>query len=184
MDIKKVKVNIDYHVEYERHYYSVPHQLVGKQLEVHASSSSVQVYNLDTLISTHPRKYHAGFTTNPAHMPENHRAHATWTPARLLNWGGRIGPNTRQMVQQFIDEKQHPEQAYRACLGLLNLNKNYGDERLENACRLGLVEGLRTVKNIRNILKHKLDQIPETEEDLNTPLNQHHENVRGSTQYH
>ena len=184
VDIKKVKANIDYHVEYERHYYSVPHQLVGKQLEVHASSSSVQVYNLDTLITTYPRKYQAGFTTNPAHMPENHRAHATWTPERLLNWGERIGPSTRQLVQQFIDEKQHPEQAYRACLGLLNLNKSYGDERLENACRLGLAEGLRTVKNIRNILKHKLDQIPETEEDLNTPLNQHHENVRGSTQYH
>jgi transposase len=188
VDIKKVKVNIDYHVEYEKHYYSVPHQLVGERLEVHASSSSVQVYNLDRLITAYPRKYHAGFTTNPAHMPENHRAHATWTPERLLNWGGRIGPNTRQMVQQFIDEKQHPEQAYRACLGLLNLNKSYGDERLENACRLGLAEGLRRVKNIRNILKHKLDQVPEAEEDTNTPpqpgtLNQHHENVRGSTQY-
>jgi len=174
-------VNIDYHIEYKKHYYSVPHQLVGKQLEVHASSSSVQVYK-------------AGFTTNPVHMPENHRAHATWTPGRLLNWGERIDPNTRQMVQQLINEKQHPEQAYRACLGLLNLNKSYGDERLENACRIGLAEGLRRVKNIRNILKHKRDQIPEKEEDTSTPpqpgapqpgaLNQHHENVRGSTQYH
>ena len=184
MDIKKVRVNIDYHVEYERHYYSVPHQLVGKQLEVRASSSSVQVYHLESLITAHPRKYHAGFTTNPAHMPDNHRAHATWTPDGLLNWGGRIGPSTRKMVQQFIDEKQHPEQAYRACLGLLNLNRNYGDERLENACRLGLAEGLRTVKNIRNILKHKLDQIPPVTEDTDTALNQHHENVRGSRQYH
>jgi len=184
VDIKKVKVNIDYHIEYEKHYYSVPHQLVGRQLEVHASSSSVQLYNLESLITTHPRKYQAGFTTNPAHMPENHREHATWTPARLLNWGGRIGPNTRQMVQQLFDQKPHPEQAYRACLGLLNLNKHYGDERLEKACRLGLAEGLQTVKNIRNILKHKRDQIPVTEQDTNnTPLNQNHENIRGSAQY-
>lgn len=184
VDIKKVRVGIDYHIEYLRHFYSVSHPLVGKQLEVHANSTCVQIYNLDTLITTHPRKYHAGFTTNPAHMPENHRAHGAWTPERLLNWGTRIGPNTRKMVQQFIAGKAHPEQAYRACLGLLNLNKNYGDERLENACRLGLAEGLRTVRNIRNILKHKRDQIPATADDTNTSLNQHHENVRGPNQYH
>jgi hypothetical protein len=143
----------------------------------------VQVYNLDKLITVHPRKYHAGFTTNPIHMPDNHRAHAEWTPARLLKWGTTIGPNTKIMVQQFIDAKQHPEQAYRACLGLLNLNKLYGNERLENACRFGLVEGLRTVKNIRNILKHNRDQSSTATEEDNPPLNQHHENVRGSTQY-
>jgi len=182
VDIKKVGVGIDYHVQYDSHFYSVPHQLSG-QLEVHASSSSVQVYHLDTLITMHPRKYHAGFSTNPVHMPENHRAHATWTPQRLLKWGASIGPNTKIMVQQIINAKAHPEQAYRACLGLLNLNKLYGDERLENACRLGLVEGLRTVKNIRNVLKHKRDQTATTIEEINAPLNQHHENVRGSTQY-
>lgn len=184
VDIKQVKVNVDYHVEYKKHYYSVPHQLVGRRLEVHASASSVQVYNLDGLVTTHPRQHPAGFTTNPAHMPDNHRGHATWTPARLLSWGSAIGPNTQELVQQLFDEKQHPEQAYRACLGLLNLNKSYGDTRLENACRMGLAEGLRTVKNIRNILKHKLDQIPATTDGANTPRNQHHENVRGSTQYH
>ena len=182
VDIKKVRVGIDYHIEYHRHFYSVPHQLVGKQLEVQASSNLVQVYNLDTQVATFPRKYHPGFTTNPAHMPENHRAHGTWTPERLVNWGAKIGPHPRQMVQQLIDDKAHPEQAYRACLGLLNLNKLYGNERLENACRLGLAEGMRYVKNIRNILKHKRDQKPSTSED--TSLNQHHENVRGSNQFH
>ena len=85
VDIKKVRVGIDYHIEYHRHFYSVPHQLVGKQLEVQASSNLVQVYNLDTQVATFPRKYHPGFTTNPAHMPENHRAHGTWTPERLVN---------------------------------------------------------------------------------------------------
>lgn len=184
VDIKKVKVGIDYHIGYRNHFYSVPHQLVGKQLEVHASSNCVQVYNLDTLITTHPRKYAAGFTTNPAHMPENHRAHGAWTPARLLNWGATIGPYTRQMVQQLIDDKAHPEQAYRACLGLLNLNNHYGSKRLENACRLGITEGLRYVKNIRNILKHNRDQKPATSEETKPTLNQHHENVRGSKHYH
>jgi len=183
VDIKKVRVGIDYHVAYEKHFYSVPHQLSGQRLEVHVSSGSVQVYKLDTLITSHPRKYHAGFTTNAVHMPENHRAHATWTPDRLLKWGATIGPNTRVMVLQFIDDKAHPEQAYRACLGLLNLNKLYGDDRLERACQLGVVGGLRSVKNIRNILKHKRDQILVAEEP-GAPLNQHHENVRGSNQYH
>lgn len=182
VDIKKARVGIDYHIQYNKHFYSVPHQLSGRQLEVHANSSCVQVYNLDKLITVHPRKYHAGFTTNPIHMPNNHRAHAEWTPSRLLKWGTTIGPNTKIMVQQFIDAKPHPEQAYRACLGLLNLNKLYGDERLENACRFGLLKGLRTVKSIRNILKHKCDQTPTTTEEDN-PLNQHHENIRGSNQY-
>ncbi len=183
VDIKKARVGIDYHIEYDNHFYSVPHQLSGRQLEVHANSSCVQVYNLDKLITAHPRKYHAGFTTNPVHMPENHRAHAEWTPARLLKWGATIGPNTKIMVQGFIDAKQHPEQAYRACLGLLKLNKLYGAERLEKACRLGLVEGLCNVKSIRNILKYNRDQSSTATEEDNTALNQHHENVRGSNQY-
>jgi transposase len=183
IDIKKVRVGVDYHIGYQNHFYSVPHPLVGKQLEVHASSGTVQVYNLDKLITSHPRKYHAGFTTNPVHMPESHRAHASWTPGRLLSWGARIGPNTRTMVQQLINAKAHPEQAYRACLGLLNLNKHYGDVRLENACRLGLVEGLRTVKNIRNLLKHNRDQ-PAPADDTQTSLKQDHENVRGANHYH
>ena len=183
VDIKKVRVGVDYHIEYHKHFYSVPHPLVGKQLEVQASSGMVQIYNLDKLITSHPRQYHVGFTTNPVHMPENHRAHASWTPGRLLNWGAKIGPNTRNMVQQLIDTKAHPEQAYRACLGLLNLNKHYGDVRLENACRLGLEEGLRTVKNIRNLLKHNRDQ-PATADDTQTPLKQDHENVRGANHYH
>ena len=183
VDIKKVRVGVDYHIEYHKHFYSVPHQLVGKQLEAQASSGTVQVYNLDKLITSHPRKYHVGFTTNPAHMPENHRAHASWTPGRLLNWGAKIGPNTQKMVQQLIDAKAHPEQAYRACLGLLNLNKHYGDVRLENACHLGLAEGLYTVKNIHNLLKHNRDQ-PPAADDTQTSLKQDHENVRGSSHYH
>ncbi len=183
VDIKKVRAGVDYHIEYLKHFYSVPHQLAGKQLEVQASGSCVQIFNLDTLITTHPRKYHAGFTTNPAHMPERHRAHGSWTPERLLNWGSRIGPNTRQMVQQMIDDKAHPEQAYRACLGLLNLNQHYGNERLENACRVGHARGLRRVAHIRNILKHKRDQCPATTGEANTSLNQHHENIRGSNHY-
>ena len=183
VDIKKVRVGVDYHIEYRKHFYSVPHQWVGKQLEVQASSGTVQMYNLDKLITSHPRQYHVGFTTNPVHMPENHRAHARWTPGRLLNWSAKIGPDTRNMVQQLIDTKAHPEQAYRACLGLLNLNKLYGDVRLENACRLGLEEGLHTVKNIRNLLKHNRDQ-PATVDDTETPLKQDHENVRGANHFH
>jgi len=87
-------------------------------------------------------------------------------------------------VQQFIDGKEHPEQAYRACLGLLNLSNRYGNERLEKACKIGLAEGLRYLKNIRNILTSKRDQLPSTTDDTSPSLNQHHENVRGADHYH
>ena len=107
-DIKHVKVNIDYHVQYENHHYSVPHQYVGERLELHAGETLVQLYFRQQLVASHPRKHTYGFTTNPAHMPNRHRSQQQWTPGRLKNWARDIGPDTLVWVseQRYLVRRQ------------------------------------------------------------------------------
>ena len=179
-------VNIDYHVEVEKHYYSVPHPLVRERVEVSYSATTVQCFFKGKRVAAHVRSYLSGrHTTLPEHMPEAHRKHMQWTPGRLLNWGSRIGPGTCAVVKWQLENRPHPEQGYRACLGLLNLAKRYGDARLEAACRRALAIGSPTRKRIKSILEAKLDQHPElfatpgTEPAVST-VPAAHANVRGA----
>lgn len=181
--IKPVKVNIDYHVEYEPHYYSVPHQYVGERLELHASDTLVEIYFRRQLVATHPRKHTPGFTTNPAHMPRRHRAQQQWTPGRLKRWAADIGPNTLTWVGGQLERREHPEQAYRVCLGLLNLSKQYPATRLDAACRIANQASLVRLKQINGILKSNRDQLPE-QLSLAAELPQDHENIRGPNNFH
>jgi len=158
----KPKVGIDYHVEADEHYYSVPHQLVGQYIRVSMTAATIECFFKGRRIAAHVRSYQRGkHTTLPEHMPESHRRHMQWTPGRLLNWGQKIGPGTRGVVQWQLENRPHPEQGYRACLGLLNLAKTYGEERLEAACRRALTIGSPTRKRILAILEAKLDQHPD-----------------------
>jgi len=181
--IKPVKVNIDYHVQYEVHCYSVPHQYVGERLELHASDTLVEAYFRRQLVATHPRKYTPGFTTNPAHMPKRHREHQKWSPGRLKRWAGDIGPDTQTWVSDQFEQRMHPEQAYRVCLGLLNLSKQYSTTRLNAACRIANKAGLVRLKQVKAILKSNRDQLPE-QLSLAAELPQDHENVRGPHNFH
>lgn len=183
LDIKTVKVNIDYHVEYQRHFYSVPYPYVGERLELHASDTLVQLYFRRKAVASHPRSHTPGQTTLPAHMPERHRKHQQWTPERLQQWAGRIGPDTHLWVSQRLQEKAHPEQAYRVCLGLLNLSRDYPPERLNTSCRLANREGLSRLKQIRAILASNRDQLQEAL-PLVVELPQHHINIRGPKDFH
>lgn len=152
---KVVKVNIDYHVQYQQHHYSVPHQYVGEKLELHAGNEVVQIYFQTRLIGSHPRKHHAGMTTDAAHMPEAHRQHHQWTPARLKQWANSVGSNTGNWIGYQLDSKEHPEQAYRICLGLLSLSREYPSLRLNAACRIANREGLVRLKQINSILSKR-----------------------------
>ena len=183
IDIKTVKVNIDYHVEYQQHHYSVPHQYVGERLELHASDTLIQLYFRRRAIASHPRSRTTGITTLPAHMPERHRKHQQWTPERLRQWAGTIGPDTHLWVSQRLMAKAHPEQAYRVCLGLLNLSREYPPERLNGSCRLANREGLTRLKQIRAILASNRDQLQE-ELPLAVELPQDHTNIRGPKDFH
>ncbi|MEX2354162.1 MAG: IS21 family transposase [Gammaproteobacteria bacterium] len=183
VDIKTARVNIDYHVQYGHHFYSVPHEFVGEVLELHVSDHLVTVYFRQRQVAQHPRAYRAGMTTTPVHMPERHQQHLAWTPERLTRWAEAIGPAVKYWVARQLEIKTHPEQAYRVCLGLLNLSKQYPATRLEAACNIANNNDLLRLKQIKSILKSNRDQLPE-QISVAAELPQDHDNIRGPHHYH
>ena len=181
--IKSVKVNIDYHVQYQQHLYSVPHQYVGERLELHAGEHLVSLYFQQRQVASHPPKHTPGTTTEATHMPERHRKHQQWTPGRLKQWARDVGPEVLRWVEMRLRSKAHPEQAYRVCLGLLNLSRDYPRQRLDRACRIANREGLDRLKHIKSILTANRDQLPE-QLTLTTELPQDHDNIRGPHHFH
>jgi transposase len=149
-------------VDVDGHYYSVPHHLVRHKLDVRFTATTVECFFKGKRVAAHARSNNRGrHTTIAEHMPESHRRHQQWTPGRLLNWALSIGPGTRDVVRWQLENRPHPEQGYRACLGLLNLVRHYGEARLEAACCRALAIGSPTRKRIKSILEAKLDQHPE-----------------------
>jgi transposase len=179
---KVCRVNIDYHIDVEHHLYSVPYQLVHEEVEASYTSSVVEVYYKGRRVASHPRRYDHQPSTLAEHMPSSHRAHAEWTPSRLIHWAEKIGPATGRVVAGILESRPHPEQGYRACLGLMRLGKQYGAGRLEAACERA--EHLRSYsyRTVKNILSSAQDRLPfENEADIDaTPV---HDNIRGPAYY-
>ena len=185
-EIKQAKVHIDYHIEYDKHYYSVPHHLVKQTVEVQASNTTIAIYHQGQRVASHVRSYRkGGHTTCAEDMPRSHRAMHDWSPERFLRWAGDIGSETAEVVRTLLQHKRHREQNYRSILGLLNLTKKYGRERLNRACGRALLFGSPNRRSVESILKQGLDQVPleSTEEQQSLDLG-HHENVRGEDYYH
>lgn len=181
---KKAKVNIDYHIEVDRHYYSVPFQLARSQVDVRLSGSVVEVLHKGQRVASHARSPLAGrHTTITEHMPKSHQKHLEWTPQRLLNWGERIGPATCSIIRGLLEDKPHPEMGYRSCLGVFSLARRYGEDRLEAACARAFVIGSPKRKTVQSILEAGLDRHAELFQAEPTPLPAH-ANVRGSNYYH
>lgn len=181
---KKARVHIDYHVEVDGHYYSVPHSLVKKQLEVRYSASTIECFHRGQRVASHMRSYLKGrHTTVTEHMPANHREYAQWTPQRLINWAQKTGPATASLIEQLLQRRKHPQQAFRSCLGIMRLSKSYGDDRLEMACRYALLIGAYSYKSIESILRKGLDrQVDQTQQEQ-LELNVEHDNIRGANYY-
>ena len=180
---KTVKVNLDYHVEFEGHYYSVPHRLVGTRLDVRVTASLLECFVSNQRVAGHAVSLvRGGFTTTPDHMPASHRAHLEWTPAKLVDWGQRIGVSTAAVVSWQLEHRPHPEQGYRACLGLLALVRRYSAERLEAACTRAMAIRAPHLRSVTNILKCGLDRQPLCPAAENPATL--HENVRGADYYH
>ena len=179
------RVSIDYHVDIERHYYSVPHQLVGELVEVRITARMIECLHHGKRVASHVRSALPGrHTTQAEHMPKSHRAHLEWTPGRLLNWALSIGPATRDIAQYQLESKPHPEMGYRACLGLMRLARQYTAARLELACVRARALRAMTYRSVAAILKAGLEQQPlptPRQIDLALPV---HANVRGSKYYH
>ena len=181
---KKARVHIDYHVAIDGHYYSVPCALVKKEVEVRLTRHTVECFYRGNRVASHRRSDQKGrHTTLTAHMPESHRQAGEWTPERLQRWAAKTGPATEKLIQVVLASRQHPQQAYRSCLGILRLGKAYGDERLEAACRRALILGSCRYKSIESILKLRLDEQPlEGQQELALP--DAHDNIRGPAYYH
>lgn len=181
---KKARVNIDYHIDVDRHYYSVPHRLLRQTVEVRLTATAVEILHGGQRVAFHPRnRRRGGFTTEPAHRRTSHQQHVEWSPERLRRWGHDVGQATGTVVQRILESKPHPEQGYRACLGLLSLAKRYTAPRLEAACFRALRSGAATYQSVKSILQHGLDTVP-LDEPLTLSLPAAHAHVRGPTYFH
>jgi len=184
---KQARVNLDYHVELHRAFYSVPHALVHERVEIRFTATSVEVFHKGQRVALHRRpSYFApgGYATIPAHMPKAHRQHLAWSPTRLIHWGQSVGPKTGELIEAILEHRPHPEQGYRSCLGILRLAKQYGNQRLEAACDRAVRVRARSYRHVQSILKNGLDRVPLPKAELETqalPLT--HENVRGGDYY-
>ena len=178
-----LKVNIDYHIEADRHYYSVPYQLVGQRVDVRSSAMTVEVFFSGKRVASHLRSRLVGrHTTDPAHMPDSHRRHAEWTPSRIIEWAGKTGPSTASLAEEIMEARRHPEQGYRSCLGIIRLADRYGTERLEAAAARALASRALSYRSVESILRHGLDSQPLGEKPPARTHRRHH-NLRGPEYY-
>ena len=182
---KKARVNIDYHIEIYRHYYSVPYQLRKEQVDVRITSRTVEVLFKNRRVAGHVRNYLPGaFTTLTEHMPESHQKFLEWTPSRIINWAGKNGPNTKSLITHVLESRVHPEQAYRSCLGIMRLAKRYSPQRLEAACVRATLIRAYSYKSVESILKKGLDQQTLLFDQKANTKTVNHYNIRGQQYYH
>ena len=179
---RAAKVNIDYHVEVDRHYYSVPYQLAGAVVDVRLTASVVEIFAKNKRVASHLRSYQKGrHATDAAHMPDSHRRYLEWTPGRIVAWAEKNGPETAAFVDALMKSRPHPEQGFRSALGVMRLAKKYSPERLEAACARCLGVKSFSYKSVESILKHGLDQRPLR--DGVTRAHSAHRNIRGPNYY-
>jgi transposase len=178
-DWRTARVNIDYHVEIDRHYYSVPYQLAGEQVEVRSTANTVEVFHRGQRVASHARSrepYRA--TTIDQHRPHSHQQHLAWPPSRLLDWAQSAGPSTARLFQRIFDSKPHPEMGYRSCLGIMRLAKQFSAERLEAAAARALRLDVCSYRSVKSMLERGLDRQPvEPAAAPQPPLE--HANIRG-----
>jgi transposase len=179
------RVALDYHVDVDGHYYSVPHRLLREQVEARITARTIELFHKGERVAVHIRGGARGrHTTLPEHMPQAHRRHAEWTIERIGHEAAGIGPATAMLTSLILQSRPHPEQGFRACLGILRLVRSYGRERLEAACARGLEIGARSYGSVQSILQHGLDRRPPTTGGRTGELPLLHPNIRGSDYYH
>ncbi len=183
---KKAKVNIDYHVEYDGRLYSVPHALVGEQVDLRVTAAVVEVFHRARRIASHTRLWgpKGSTSTVPEHRPRSHREYGAWPPSRIIGWAESIGPSAAALVEHILLGRREPESAYRSCMALIRSAKGYDRTRFDAACRRALTIGAPTRKSVLAILSRGLDASELVEPDVaQLPLPVHHENVRGGEYY-
>jgi hypothetical protein len=186
-EYKTCKVGSNYHIEFDRSNYSIPYTYIHKKVTIRATSMTVEVLYDNLRICSHPRNYdtHKRYITDRNHMPENHRAYVEqndWNGDHYRHWARKMGPQTHIVVDAMLSSHVIEEQAYKSCMGLLQLSKKYGSERLESACTRAAELGGFGYTTVKNILKNDQDQRPIMTGTDNQPLPKH-KNIRGSEYY-
>jgi transposase len=181
---KRARVNIDYHVEYGHHWYSVPYQLTQQEVEIRATASTVEVFHKGQRVASHPRStVEHRHTTTHEHRPKAHQRHMEWTPSRVVEWCGKIGPATASVVDCILASNRHPERGYRSCLGIIRLGDKYTPPRVEAAARRAIALNVCTYQSLKSILENNLDgQAPEPAIG-SPPPPLDHPNLRGPGYY-
>jgi transposase len=177
------RVGVDYHVEVEDHYYSVPHRFARSEVEVRLTSQTVEIFLKGERIAAHRRasgNHH--HTTVSEHMPSSHRRYADWTIERIRREAAAIGPATAALCELILERRPHPEQGFRACLGIVRLLRPFGADRLEAAATRAIEIGTLTYGSVRSILDHRLDRQTAQPPADGTPIL--HPNIRGPRYYH
>jgi len=177
---RKAKVNIDYCVGFDDRLYSVPYALVGKDVEIRATASTVEILHRAARVASHARSFGPKGTAVIAdeHRPRTHRDYGKWPPARVVAWATTVGPHVGELAQVVMDQRTHPETGYRTCLGIIRLGDQYGRERVDAACARALRIGSHTARSVASILRNGLDQAPLAEPPPRAPIA--HEHIRGA----
>ena len=180
---KEAGVNVDYHVEIDGHYYSVPYRLIGQRVTARYTRTGVEFFHKSQRVAAHARSFLKGrHSTVPEHRPPAHEAYLQWTPERIASWAGTIGPNCRAATLAIMASRPLPEHGFRPCMGLIRLGKRYSHERLDRACGRALKLNIVGYRHIENMLKSGRDQLPFGEAPTTTTLSAH-DNVRGAQYY-
>lgn len=180
---KRCRVGLDYHIAVDHHHYSVPHRFARREVEARFTSRTVEIFLGGERIAVHMRGSGNGrHTTVPEHMPSSHRRYLEWTPAKIREEAARIGPMLSLLVERIINDRPHPEQGYRSCLGIIGLAKRFGAGRLEAAAARALEIQARNYPSVKSILEKGLDKVPVSKAPEREPTL--HDNIRGSQYYH
>ena len=174
---KICRVSIDYHVEYHKHYYSVPYTLIHQEVTLRVTERTLEILHKGERVAVHPRSDVPGrYTTEPTHMPVRHQKALEWSPERFVRWAEDLGPATTRVIQAVLAGRSHPEQAYRTCLGILNLASRFDKASLETVCQEALAVPLllsyREIK--RRLESHHADR---------SEVTAAHGNIRGEAYY-
>lgn len=183
---QKQKVDLDYHVSPDGHFYSVPYQLVGKHVDIRLTATAIEVFHDGLRVASHARSHVADrATTLPEHRPKAHRQYLEWTPSRLLHWADSAGPHTAELFRRILAAKPHPEAGYRCCLGMVRLGEKHTIPRFEAAAVRALHYGAYSLTNLKSILDHHLENEPLPGSTPSTLLPQalEHANIRGAAYF-
>jgi hypothetical protein len=177
----KVQKNSHIYLSEDKHYYSVPYRFIGRKIKVAYSERRVDIYYKYQRIAFHKRdKRPYKYTTVKEHLPSAHQFVADWNPDKFINWAKAYGEDVRSYIIGMLNNNQHPEQNYKSCIGVLSLEKKYGKERLNNACKRGLYYSNYSYRVIRNILEKGFDKLQQQSVQQKLPL---HQNIRGKDYY-